>query len=304
MHIVSGRWRLGLVLALITTVLWGVLPVALKGLLQGMDAATISWFRFTSAGVLLGAWLAARGGLPRLSGLRGVQWALLPLAVLGLVGNYLLYVMGLDRVTPGTAQVVIQLAPMFMLFGGLWFFRERFGRAQWFGFVVLVTGLALFFSPRFQTLIASASRYSLGVFLVFASAVSWTAYALAQKQLLKAMPSQAIMVCIYLGGSLVFLPLATPSQVFQLTAVQFGLLLFSCLNTLVAYGCFAEALAHWEASRVSAVLALGPLITLGTMFLLSWLSPGFLPPEHLGTVELTGAGLVVAGSMLSALLRR
>lgn len=304
MHTVSGRWRLGLALALVTTVLWGVLPVALKGLLSGMDPVTISWFRFSAAGLILGAWLASRGRLPRLGALKASVWGLMVLAVLGLAGNYLFYVLGLDRITPGTAQVVIQLAPMFMLLGSQLFFRERFKFGQWLGFGVLVFGLLLFFNQRLGTLLASLDRYSLGVFLVVISAVSWTAYALAQKQLLKNLPSEAIMLCIYLGGSLLFLPMAEPAQMLTLTPVQLGLLAFAGLNTLVAYGCFAEALDHWEASRVSAVLALGPLVTLCSMLLLGLWAPGFLPAETLGALELAGAGLVVTGSMLSALLRR
>jgi len=49
MHEISGRWRLGLFLSLTTAILWGVLPIALKGLLQYMDVNTITWFRFLIA---------------------------------------------------------------------------------------------------------------------------------------------------------------------------------------------------------------------------------------------------------------
>jgi len=38
MHSTSGRWRLGLALALTTAVCWGLLPIALKVTLTGMDA--------------------------------------------------------------------------------------------------------------------------------------------------------------------------------------------------------------------------------------------------------------------------
>jgi len=60
LHQVSGRSRLGLALSLLTVLLWGFLAIALKIVLQEIDPFTVTWFRFTVAGVLLGAYLAIR----------------------------------------------------------------------------------------------------------------------------------------------------------------------------------------------------------------------------------------------------
>jgi len=51
----------------------------------------------------------------------------------------------------------------------------------------------------------------------------------------------------------------------QLTQLQLWLLVFCCINTLIAYGCFAEAMNLWDASKVSATLALAPLFTIGSL---------------------------------------
>ncbi|MGX9105119.1 EamA family transporter, partial [Escherichia coli] len=59
MHISSGRWMYGLLLALITSVLWGILPIKLKEVLQVMDPVTVTWYRLAVAGSLLFAYLAA-----------------------------------------------------------------------------------------------------------------------------------------------------------------------------------------------------------------------------------------------------
>jgi hypothetical protein len=64
------------------------------------------------------------------------------------------------------------------------------------------------------------------------------------------------------GCALAFAPLASPSSLARLDAAGAGVLAFCALNTVVGYGAFAESLAHWEASRVGAVLALTPLGTL------------------------------------------
>jgi drug/metabolite transporter (DMT)-like permease len=79
------------------------------------------------------------------------------------------------------------------------------------------------------------------------------------------------------------------------------MLAFSCANTLIAYGAFAEALDHWEVSRVGAVLALAPLFTLVSSRLVNRFAPGLLPAEELSMLSFMGAVLVVAGSALSAL---
>ena len=53
MHTVSGRWQLGLTLSLTTVFLWGLLPIALKGVLLQMDAVTVTWYRFAVAAIFV-----------------------------------------------------------------------------------------------------------------------------------------------------------------------------------------------------------------------------------------------------------
>jgi drug/metabolite transporter (DMT)-like permease len=79
------------------------------------------------------------------------------------------------------------------------------------------------------------------------------------------------------------------------------LLIFCCLNTVVAYGAFAEALHHWEASKVSAVLAVTPLFTILFANLVGWLFPAYLSAQQLNLWSWLGAALVVVGSALTAL---
>ena len=53
MHVSSGRWLYGFLLALTTTLLWGVLPIMLKEVLKVMDPYTVTWYRLLSAGLVL-----------------------------------------------------------------------------------------------------------------------------------------------------------------------------------------------------------------------------------------------------------
>jgi len=300
MHRTSGDWKLGFALALSTAVLWGVLPIALKLLLEAMDPYTITWYRFLAAAIVLGLFIARRGELPGLTQLGEYGWRLMAIAVLGLSGNYLFYLLGLDFITPGAAQVVIQLAPMLLLLGGLVIFGERFARMQWLGFVALLAGMALFFNHRLAQIFGSLGDYTIGIILIVIASVTWAAYALAQKQLLGKLASEQIMLVIYVAGALIFLPPAEPSALLSLDAFGLALLVFATLNTLLAYGAFAEALDHWEASRVSAVLSITPLLTLLFMYFIS-LATTQVQAEPVNSLSVGGALMVAGGSMLTAL---
>ena len=134
MHTTTGNWRLGLAMALATTFMWGVLPVALAGLMAALDPVTVTFLRFGLAAIALAPWLAWKGRLPRLSSLRSRR---LWLAGLLLCGNYICYIVGLKMTTPEAAQVMIQLAPMLLLLSGVVVFREQFCRSI---FVIGTTG--------------------------------------------------------------------------------------------------------------------------------------------------------------------
>jgi drug/metabolite transporter (DMT)-like permease len=305
MHTTSGRWQLGLFLSLVTAILWGLLPIALKGLLKYTDAMTITWLRFLFAAIVLGGYLFWKNRLPDLTKLKSRSLLLLSLVVVGgLLGNYIMYMLGLELTTPGGAQVMIQSAPMLLLIGGLFLFKESFSAKQWIGLITFCTGLALFFNQRFDEFIRADNDYSWGIFLIFIAGVLWAAYALAQKQMLKHYPSEEIMIMVYAMGAIVFFPASHPTAVMELDALGWALLIFCGANTLVAYGAFAEALDHWEASRVSATLAITPLLTLLFMQVTNRLFPNYIEPEPLNTLSIMGALLVVAGSGITALSKK
>lgn len=304
MHIASDRWQLGASLALTTALMWGVLPIALKYTLLQMDAVTITWYRFVLASLILGVILARRGRLPRLHELDKRSWLLLVIAILGLCGNYLFYLLGLDYISPGTAQVVVQLAPILLLLGALLIFKEKFAPLQWVGLGTFLVGLSLYFNRELLTVFSGGTDSSIGVWFIVLAAVVWAAYALAQKQLLGVLGSDGVLFCIYVAAVVMFFPASDPGQIGDIDGFTLGMLIFASINTIIAYGAFAEALAHLDASRVSAIIAIAPLLTLATMALLSVSIPEFSLEEPLGPLKIIGAGIVVTGSILTATARR
>jgi drug/metabolite transporter (DMT)-like permease len=302
MHQITGKSLVGLLLALTTAILWGILPIALKILLDVLTANTITLIRFLAAAVIVGIWLGARGKLPKAALLITPKIAkLMLIAVAGLLSNYIMYLSGLHYLSAETAQVVIQLAPFLMMIGGVFIFKEHLLRWQKAGAVILVAGLLLFFNERLVQLILQAGTETLGVLLVITAAVTWAAYALAQKQLLVHYSSKQIMYLLYVAGTIAFMPVSDFTPLLTMSNLHWLLLIFCCLNTVVAYGAFAEALHHWEASKVSAVLAVTPLFTILFANLVGWLFPAYLSAQQLNLWSWLGAALVVVGSALTAL---
>jgi drug/metabolite transporter (DMT)-like permease len=295
------RSHLALPLALVAALFWGLLPLALQLVVPVLDTYTITWCRFLVAGIVVGLFLARRSLLPRpwrlTSGLR----LLVPVAIIGLTLNYTLFVVGVHLTSPATAQVVIQSANLFVLLGGLIVYRERFSRLQWLGAAILIGGLLLFFNRRLPLIFGSGSDLGLGVLLLIVGALTWACYGLAQKRLLREWNSAQLLWILYVGGALLLTPLAQPSHLRLLNAEQAGALLFCCLNTLIAYGAYAEAMHLGEVTRVSATVAVSPLFTsLASVLTAGWLMP-LSAMEVPNLYTWIGVAAVVGGSALCAL---
>jgi drug/metabolite transporter (DMT)-like permease len=294
-----------MLLAAIAMLTWATLPVVLTLALVYLDPWTLTWFRFLVAAVVLSVWLLRRGVLASAGGRPSRKlWPLLLVAALTLSANYMLYILGLELTTPAVAQVLIQMAPVLMGLGGIWLFGERYSNSQWAGFAILVMGLVVFFRTQLGSFTAGDEQLWQGALLILLGSIAWATYAMVQKRLLKDYSSVAVMVFIYVFATIAIFPATEPSSLMGLAPIAWPLIAFCALNTLVAYSAFAEALNHWEASRVSAVLALTPLATLAFVMSVEWLYPGVLPPEHLDWLSLTGAGLVVTGSLVTSLTGR
>jgi drug/metabolite transporter (DMT)-like permease len=298
----SGRWKLGLLLALGTATMWGTLPVALHQVAPTIGPATSTFFRFFIAALLLTPYLLVTRQVNNQHKLKSAKLLALTLAAgLLLTGNYGFYILGLERTSAEATQVMIQLAPMLLLLAGLWLFKETFSTQQWLGFFAFALGLLLFFERQISQLLFDFGDYWLGLVFIIMSAIFWTGYAIIQKYLLNDFKSSETMLIFYWIGSLVFLPLSDFSTMGQLNSLQWAALLFCGLNTLIAYGCFAEAMVHLEASRVSAIIAITPLFTIAIAQLIPIAN---MPIEPLTWLSILGALLVVSGSITTAIAKK
>jgi len=301
LHSISGRSRLGLALALLSSFLWGAFPIFLKLASQGIDIYTITWFRLVGAFALLTVYLLWRKQFPSRQNWRDILWGLVGIACLFLLGNYLLFLIGLRQTSPGNAQLCFQFSTLFFAGGGMLIFREHYTPRQWLGVAVMILGFTLFFHEQLRILIQAQWQYIIASGLIILSSASWAVYALAQKQLLQKLPSPTILLMVYGISGFLLTPLATPRSLFSLSPPVGMALLFCTLNTVLAYGAFGEAMAHLEVSKISAILAVNPIITLVLVTSLSFIFPMIFHPETLTFLAILGAVLVVIGSMTISL---
>ncbi len=305
MHQVSGRQGVGVSLALLTALMWGVLPIALKVALQELDPYTACWIRMSVSSVLVALWMGARGQLATAFPSFSVQLVSLCLiAAAGLLGNYLFYNFSLQKLSPESAQLLIQVAPFLMLIGSVWLYKEPFSRRQMLGAVLVIIGLLTFFNKNLLNLLDATSDYSLGVAFMMVSSVTWAIYALVQKKLLKSLSSMAIMLVIYVLGAVLFFPMADPGALLLMSPLPMAMLVFCCVNTFVSYGAFSEAMNHIHASRVSAIITIVPILTFAVMTLLVEFWPEHFVAEPLNALAYLGAGLVVLGSAFASLTKK
>ncbi len=300
----TTNWRVGLGFSLATALMWGGLPIALKVVLGEMDSITVTWYRFSLSAVIALVWYGRDSvdAIRRL--LSRPLWPLATIAVVGLLLNYILYLTGLDHTTAEAAQIMIQVAPLLLLLGSVWLFKEPFSALQWLGVIAFGSGLLLFFHHRLEAVASVDEVYLLGLMMLLLAAVSWTFYGLAQKQLIRHVRANDLLLLIYIAGCLAFLPASSPEQALELDGLGLAMLAFAGLNTIIAYGSFGMAMTHWESSRVSAVIAVAPLFTLMFVFISNALYPGFVEAESLDWMNWLGAVLVVGGSTLAALGHR
>lgn len=290
---------LGFSLALLAAITWGTLPIAAQQVLKVIDAQTLVWARFVVAifGLLL--ILGFRKKLPQFAACSAKEWKLLLLGVIGLSANFFLFAEALYYVSPTTNQVLWQLAPFTMIICGIFFFKEQFGRFQKIGFVLLIIGLTAFFNNKFNEIL-QFNAYAFGVMLSAGASLIWVCYGIAQKLLLKTFSSQQILFIIYIGCAFTLLPFSSPTQLNQLdSSLLWGCFIYCCLNTLIGYGAYGEALNHWDTSKVSIVTTTLPIFTMIFSAIGHALYPDLLDNPDMNCISYIGTFIVVTGAILA-----
>jgi len=286
----------GLFFSLTTVFFWGLIPIALKVSGGFADPITLTWLRFSVSGVIVFVWQWRRKRLHEFVYLTRSEWVQLLFAGIFLIVNYTCFAWGVNYLRPETAQLGMQVAPLFLALGGVFFLKEKIVFVQWVCFGVLLAGLVIFFHPVITgDYHGDISLMMTGFLIILVSAICWSAYAIAQKSLFKKLDASNILLAIYLFATVAMFPVTHPSQLMSMTVSETWIAFFCCLNTLIAYGAFAQALRHWETVQVSAVITLTPVLSyLLTELCVFWgLWSDIITPSHADALSLFGMAVVI-----------
>jgi drug/metabolite transporter (DMT)-like permease len=295
MEHLSNSQRLRAVAALsVTVLLWGSAFIAIRAIIT-VDAFTpgqLSSARLALAAVLLGALVAARGGI-RIPERRDM----LAFFALGFTGQMLYHLLlntGERTVDGGTAALLVSVAPMLAALTAVIFLGERLTVWGWIGSAVALVGAAT---------IALASGASLhggnGVLMVVAATCLWAAYLVLQKTLAGRYDSLELTAWPMWIGAILLLPWAggLPQAVANAGwAATLSVVWLGALCSVAAFMTWAYAIRRLPVTVATSALYTVPVAA----FLLGVVLLHESPP----TSALLGGVLAIAGVALVQLFGR
>jgi len=294
----EGAFIKGLIMVSITVVFWGILPIALVFTLKMQDGMTITWFRFVVAAILCLTYQAAKGRLKEFKVLTLKDWGILFAATILLISDYLLYIHGLNYIDPTALQVFSQAMPLFLALGGIIFYKERISLFQSVCFFTLFIGLGLFFNDAILGFSLSEDSFIIGAMIALFAAFVWSVYALLQRHLVQKISSTNILLFVYLVAVIGLLPVSNLTSFAPLEIIDWVILGFCALNTLIAYYSFSESLNFWPTTHISSGLALIPLATIFASYGAHQLWPETILFPNLNFIGWIGVALTLVSMVL------
>lgn len=284
----------GLSLALLTVLLWSILPIALVSILSVLDGISITWFRFTVAAILCFFWQLYRGKLKEFNQLTRKDWYILTLSGLFLIADYVGFTLALNYISAIAATVFSQVTPFFLCLGGIIFFKERLSITQVLCFVFLLVGLVCFFYDSLTAVLTNKEMLITGAVITVLSALIWVIYALLQKSLLKRLSATNILLYIYGLAIAILAPFSDLCAFISLDGYDWLILLFCALNTVIAYGAFAQSMKHIDTTQVSMLISTIPLFTIALSYIAFITWPMDFTFDEIDLIGWLGIFIVVA----------
>ena len=165
----------GIALALLAAALWGLAPVATKGALAGYSPEVIGVIRLAVAAVLLRRLGKATG-----SWLPTDRWSWIGGVALGV--DFILYNYGLRLTSAGVSGLVINVEVVSTIVLAVWLLGEQLTARRISGSVVTLGGVLFVSSAGLSLNDLAAREHLLGNVLVMVAGISWSVFAVAQRQ--------------------------------------------------------------------------------------------------------------------------
>jgi drug/metabolite transporter (DMT)-like permease len=216
---------------------------------------------------------------------------LLLLGAVGVSGNQLFFLSGLDRTSTGHASVLIGLTPLMVLLISAAMGQELLTARRMLGMTIAIAGIGVLQLSRG----GGGHATLLGDALILAAGGTFAAFTVIGKKLTTRHGGLTVNTFAYLGGGALLLPVvAWYWEQFSFSGVSapawLSLLYMAVFPSALCYLIFYYALTYIPASRVSSFGYLQPLMAtaLGVMFLGDVISS---PLVAGGSLVLTGVYL-------------
>ena len=277
--------------AAVTVVLWASAFPAIRAGLDGFSPGGLAVIRFVVASAAV-ALLAIRSGirLPQRPDLGAI-------AVIGLLG-FTAYNLALNQgertVTAGSAALIVNSVPAITALFAAAFLGDRLPRRAWLGIAISFAGVAIITAGEGEGIAADPAAL-----LVVLAAVAQAAFFVLQKPYLGRYGPLELTVWAIWAGTLPLL-VFTPTAVSELGVARSEAIIAAVWLGLfpgaIAYSTWAFALARSDASRLTTLLYLVPVVTIGIAYL--WLA------EVPAAVSVLGGGIAIIGVVIVQGTRR
>ncbi len=284
----------------LTMLFWGGTFVAGRLLAKELYPITAASFRFIAASTMLLSVILIRDkNLPMLT-LK--QWA--AMALLGLTGVYaynIFFFTGLQTVEAGRASMIIAVNPVVTTLLAILFFKERSGLLRQIGMILSVSGAMIVISRGHPAIIFTGDLGGTGELYMAGCVLSWSAYTLIGKRLLKNIqPLVAVAYSCSLGAIFLTITAVATGHFEDISRLSFTgmacIFYFAFFGTTLGFIWFYDGVKKLGAGRAAMYVNLVPVsgILMGTLLL----------GERLDSSLLIGGGLVFSGLYLINHTRR
>ncbi len=273
----------------LAAVLWGGSIVAQKMALGSFSAVEASVLRdIGGLAILLTTWWSQEGGVINVS---RSDLGLLGLLGLGVLGNHLLILMGLNYVSGAVGGVIIGSSPVVTSLLSAVLIRDVPLRVVWLGALLSFAGVGLVSVAGFQ---AAGEQPLLGGTLVFLGVTSWALYSIGCRTIMERVSALTVNWTTLLVATVLQIPLlwtdrkmmdAGWSSVTTSDWLALGYLVV--FATAVAQQAWLFGVKGIGPSRASVLGNLTPVAAIGLSALIL--------NESVGVIEILGIGLILAG---------
>lgn len=277
----SGKTKI-----IIATALFSLGPIFVKAL--PLDGITVLWaVSFVVIAALL-IRVISQGRSKELISFKGMGfWTLVFLGIIT-TSNNSLFNLSVKATTIANAVLTHYLAPIFLLFFGLYFFKEKIEKISIVALVISLTGLILMLTPQELSL---GNMHFVGLLLGTASAVLFASEIIAKKKLSLSYKADVITIWFFVLTIILLLPFTSISSIGQMNIINWVMLvLYGTIVIALGVSLFISGTRDTKAQHIGVLSYLEPLgaIILGFLLL----------SEQLTVFTILGGALILFGGYL------